>query len=70
MLHLREDEGVTARAMLYMVLLALQANSSSQQVGQVGKGHGQRVAHVKEKGKGREGTEMNKVVAPLGRANK
>lgn len=54
-LHLGEDEGVAAGAVLHVVLLALWADRSGQQVGQVGKGQGQQAAHVRGKRAKREG---------------
>lgn len=48
-LHLGEDEGVAAGAVLHVVLLALRAGRIGQQVGQVGEGQGQQAAHVRGK---------------------
>lgn len=48
--HLGEDEGEAARAVLYMVLLTLQSQSDGQQVSQVGEAQGQRAAHGRGKG--------------------
>lgn len=69
-LHLGEDEGVAAGAVLHVVLLALRGDRGGQQVGQVGKGQGQQAAHVRGEGKGREGGEGRKEVVPPGRAEK
>lgn len=59
MLHLGEDEGVAAGAVLHAVLLALRADRCGQQVGQVGEGQGQQAAHVRgRRGKGEGGRRM------------
>lgn len=44
-LHLGEDEGEAAGAVLNVMLLALRGRSDGQQAGQVGEGQGQRAAH-------------------------
>lgn len=56
MLHLGEDEGEAAGAMLHAVLLALRADCDGQQVGQMEGGQGQQAAHVR--GKGGAGEKM------------
>lgn len=67
-LHLGEDEGVAAGAVLHVVLLAIWADRGGQQVGQVGNSQGQQAAHVR--GRRREGEGGKKKVSPLGRADK
>lgn len=49
-LHLGEDKGEAAGAVLHVVLLTLRGQSDGQQAGQVGKGQGQRAAHGRGKG--------------------
>lgn len=56
MLHLGEDEGEAAGAMLHAVLLALRADCDGQQVGQMEGSQGQQAAHVR--GKGGAGEKM------------
>lgn len=48
-LHLGEDEGEAAGAVLHVVLLTLRGQSDGQQAGQVGEGQGQREAHGRGK---------------------
>lgn len=67
MLHLGEDEGVAAGAVLHAVLLALRADRCGQQVGQVGEGQGQQAAHVREEERERGGREED---APPSRAER
>lgn len=50
-LHLGEDEGEAAVAVLDVVLLALQGQSDGQQAGQVCEGEGQWAAHGRERGR-------------------
>ncbi|TNN88047.1 hypothetical protein EYF80_001628 [Liparis tanakae] len=65
-LHLGQDEGVAAAALLHAVLLALGAGRGGQQVSQVGEGQGQLAAHVRGEGTGGRGRESLPLAAPRG----